>query len=109
MPRKPPPPDPSTLIARIEQSSRTYYLSDPRGVYRVEDEAIDWFFLKRGKFQRLPMTKDGLYKSKTFPGFWLDPQALIDGDLEKVIEVVQQGIASPEHKRFVEKLRARMK
>lgn len=78
-------------------------------VWRVEDQAIDWFILKRGKYQRLAKTKDGLYKSKVFPGLWLDPKAMITGDLAKVLEVVQQGVASPEHRRFVAKLRSRKK
>jgi Uma2 family endonuclease len=73
-------------------------------VWRVEDQEIDWFVLKRSKYQRLPKTKDGLYKSKVFPGLWLDPKAMIAGELAKVIETVQKGIASPEHGRFVKKL-----
>jgi hypothetical protein len=60
-------------------------------------------------YQRLAKTKDGLYKSKTFPGLWLDRQAMIAGDLAKVLQIAQLGVASPEHRRFVEKLRARKK
>jgi Uma2 family endonuclease len=78
-------------------------------VWRVDDEEIDWFILKRGKYQRLAKTKDGLYKSKVFPGLWLDPTAIIKGDMIKVLDIVKQGIASPEHRRFVEKLRAKKK
>ena len=78
-------------------------------VWRMEDKEIDWFQLKRGKYQRLAKTKDGVYKSKVFPGLWLDPQALIAGDLIRVLEIVQQGIASPEHQRFVARLQAKKK
>jgi hypothetical protein len=78
-------------------------------VWRVEDEEIDWFILKRGKYQRLAKSTDGLYKSKVFPGLWLDPKALIAGDMVKVLEIVQKGIATPEHERFVKKLQARKK
>jgi Uma2 family endonuclease len=76
-------------------------------VWRVEDEAIDWFVLKRGKYQRLPMSNAGLYKSKVFPGLWLDAKAMIAGELAKVIDTVQKGIASPEHQRFVAKLQGK--
>jgi hypothetical protein len=38
------------------------------------------------------------------PGLWLDPAALIRGDLQTVFQVVQQGIASPEYAAFVAKL-----
>jgi Putative restriction endonuclease len=78
-------------------------------VWRVDDEEIDWFILKAGKYQRLAKTRDGLYKSKVFPGLWLDPRAMIGGDLAKVLDVVQRGVASPEHKRFVKTLRSRKK
>jgi hypothetical protein len=78
-------------------------------VWRVDEDKIDWFQLKAGQYQPLALTKDGLYKSKVFPGLWLDPDAMIAGDLIKVLEVVQQGIASPEHQRFVKKLQARKK
>ena len=108
------------LAAEVSASSATYDLHDKLTsyeqngireyvVWRVDDEAIDWFLLKQAKYQRLAKTKDGLYKSKVFPGLWLDPQAMIAGDLAKVIETVQQGIASPEHRRFVAKLRGKKK
>lgn len=73
-------------------------------VWRVEDREIDWFVLKGGKYQRLAKTKDGLCKSKVFPGLWLDPQAIAAGDMIRVLDIVQQGVASPEHERFVAKL-----
>jgi hypothetical protein len=78
-------------------------------VWRVEDEAVDWFFLRGGKFIRLKRGSDGIYRSKVFPGLWLDPAALVAGNLARVLEVVQQGIASPEHARFVDKLKAKKK
>ena len=78
-------------------------------VWRVDEDEIDWFQLKAGKYQPHALTSDGHYKSKVFPGLWLDPRAMIAGDLIKVLEVVQQGIASPEHQRFVKKLQARKK
>jgi len=72
-------------------------------VWRVEDEEIDWFILKARKYKRLT-AKDGIYRSKVFPGLWLDSDAMITGNLAKVLDVVQQGIASEEHQRFVTKL-----
>jgi hypothetical protein len=78
-------------------------------VWRVDDKEIDWFILKRGKYQRLAMTKAGLYKSRALPGLWLDATAMIAGELLKVLEVLQKGIESPEHRRFVAKLRSKKK
>jgi hypothetical protein len=47
---------------------------------------------------------EGLLKSEIFPGLWLDPAALLRGDLATVLAVVQRGLASPEHAAFVARL-----
>jgi hypothetical protein len=74
-------------------------------VWRVEDTAIDWFVLREGRFELLPQTESGIYRSEVFAGLWLDPAALIRGDLARVVEVLQQGLASPEHAALVHQLR----
>ena len=48
--------------------------------------------------------RDGLYRSKVFPGLWLDPAALLRGDLAGVLATLDRGLASPEHAAFVAKL-----
>jgi hypothetical protein len=75
-------------------------------VWRVEDKEIDWFILQSGQFEKQPVPAAGRYESRGFPGLWLDPTALIRGDMKRVFEVLQEGIAKPEHLAFVEKLRA---
>jgi Uma2 family endonuclease len=74
-------------------------------VWRVLDSAVDWFVLHEGSFDPLPLT-NGIYQSQIFPGLWLDPAALVAGDLHIVFQVAQQGIASPEHAAFVAQLAA---
>jgi hypothetical protein len=74
-------------------------------VWRVADKGIDWFTLRGGKYTRLKPGTDGLYRSKIFPGLWLNVQGLVAGDLQGVAAVVQQGTSSPEHAAFVQKLR----
>ena len=76
-------------------------------VWRVLDEAIDWFILVGDQYERLPLSEDGLYRSRVFPGLWLDPQALLADDLPRVLQVAQQGVADPEHQRFVAELAQR--
>jgi Uma2 family endonuclease len=104
------------LVAEVSASSASYDLHEKLEaferngvleyiVWRVLDNGIDWFLLKSGKYQRLAKTKDNLYKSKVFPGLWLDADAMIAGDMLKVLAVVQEGINSPEHERFVKKLK----
>jgi Uma2 family endonuclease len=75
-------------------------------VWRVFDAAVDWFILRDGQFDRLPPDADGLFKSVTFPGLWLDPAALVRRDLAAVLAALARGLATPEHAAFVERLRA---
>jgi hypothetical protein len=73
-------------------------------VWRVQDSAIDWFVLRNSLFIRLPLGPDGIYRSEVFPGLWLDAAALVGGDMAKVLQVLRQGLATPEHAAFVAKL-----
>src|SRR5579864_6748997 len=73
-------------------------------VWRVQDSAIDWFVLRGGKFDRLSLTPEGLYKSVVLPSLWLDPAALLRGDMAAVGRIAQQGVSSPEHADFVAQL-----
>lgn len=70
-------------------------------IWRVLDNEIDWFVLRDGVFVALTLDADGRYRSEVFPGLWLDPAALINGNLAEVMAVLQQGIASAEHATFV--------
>jgi Uma2 family endonuclease len=75
-------------------------------VWRVLDEAIDWFVLgEDGKFERLPLDLDGCYRSRVFHGLWLEPSALIRDDLKAVLQVLEKGLASPEHAAFLARLK----
>ncbi len=77
-------------------------------VWRTEDEALDWFTLRRGRFVPLAPDKgDGLLKSVTFPGLWLDAPALLRRDLMSVLTALTRGVQSPEHAKFVKKLAGR--
>lgn len=73
-------------------------------VWRVLDRAIAWFVLHGEVYDRLPLSVDGYYRSEVFPGLWLDPQAMLTGDIATVLQVLQRGLASPEHQRFVDHL-----
>jgi Uma2 family endonuclease len=73
-------------------------------VWRVQDRAIDWFALREGTYQPLAPGGDGWLRSEVFPGLWLDPAALLRGDLATVLDVVRRGVDSPEHADFVARL-----
>jgi hypothetical protein len=43
---------------------------------------------------------NGLGDNSIFPGLWLDPAALLRGDLAAIVAFLQQGLSSPEHAAF---------
>jgi Uma2 family endonuclease len=103
------------LIGEIAASSASYDLHEKLEAYernqvreyvvwRVFDQAIDWFILRDGGFARLRPSSAGWYQSEVFPGLWLDANALVQGDLANVLQVLQQGVASAEHGEFVKML-----
>jgi Uma2 family endonuclease len=103
------------LVAEVAASSAPYDLGAKFHAYRrnqvreyvvwrVLDQAIDWFVLREDQYEPLPPGGDGLYRSVVFPGLWLDPAALVRGDLLAVFHVVQRGVATPEHADFVARL-----
>lgn len=72
-------------------------------VWRVTDTALDWFRLREGQYALLQPVA-GTLRSETFPGLWLDVQALLRKDMPSVLQVLQQGLASAEHANFVDRL-----
>lgn len=103
------------LIAEMAASSTSYALYNKLNAYRrngvreyivwrVLDQAIDWFILREGAYERLAPDTNGIFESEVFPGLWLDPAALLQGDLATVMQVLRQGLASPEHAAFVARL-----
>ena len=76
-------------------------------LWRVEDEAIDWWTLVEGKYQPIAADPaDGLLKSFVYPGLWLDRAALLKSDMAAVLAALQRGLASPGHAEFAARLRA---
>lgn len=105
------------LIVEVAASSVSYDLHDKLRAYRrnevreyvvwrVWDRAIDWFVLREDRYERLASDAEGRYQSQIFPGLWLDPAALLRGDLARVLAVLQQGLASPPHAEFVSRLQS---
>ncbi len=72
---------------------------------RTEDGVIEWFILRNKKYRSLRPDEAGILRSVAFPGLHLDPVAILRSDIVRVLAVLQQGIASPEHAAFVERLR----
>ncbi|MCC5638040.1 Uma2 family endonuclease [Nostoc sp. CHAB 5844] len=73
-------------------------------VWRVDDGQFDWFKLNEGEYIQLESDENGIIRSQVFSGLWLERAALLAGNLAKVLEVLQQGLASQEHQDFVQVL-----
>lgn len=103
------------LVAEIAASSAAIDLGDKKRAYRrngvkeyiiwqVFDEKIDWFRLEDGDYVSVLPDEQGIIRSQVFPGLWLDIPNLIQGNMQQVLTVLQQGISSPEHQGFVQPL-----
>ncbi len=75
-------------------------------VWRVLDGAVDWFYLENGQYVDLLPDADGITRSRQFPGLWLDRAALLQGDMPRVLAMLQSGLTTDAHQAFVAALPA---
>jgi len=105
------------LIVEIAASSASYDVHQKLNVYRRNqvqeylvwrfyEQKIDWFRLQAGEYIKLEPDSEGIMRSQIFPGLWLDKNALLMGDLGKVLLILQRGLETAEHRDFVKKLTA---
>ncbi|WNF16498.1 Uma2 family endonuclease [Microcystis aeruginosa] len=103
------------LIVEIAASSASYDVHQKLNVYRRNqvqeylvwrfyEQEIDWFRLQAGEYIKLEPDSDGIMRSQILPGLWLDKNALLMGDLGKVLVILQRGLETSEHQDFVNKL-----
>ena len=108
------------LILEVSASSASYDLNQKKRayarngvpeyiVYLDYEQRVVWHVLRAGVYEEQQPDEDGVLKSERFPGLWLLPDALLAGDLSRVLETLQQGLASPEHKTFCAELTSRLK
>jgi Putative restriction endonuclease len=105
------------LIAEVAHSSRAIDMGRKRQDYLeagvqeylvlcLEEQELHWFhFPSRRKLKPDP---NGVWKSRVFPGLWLDGPALLARDSARLMEVVQQGLATPEHAAFARRLQEKL-
>jgi Uma2 family endonuclease len=103
------------LIAEVAASSASYDLGDKKTAYRrngvreyivwqMFENRLDWFALQDGEYVLLEPDAEGIIRSGVFPGLWLSVGALLAGEMQTVLAVLQQGLASPDHEAFVQRL-----
>jgi Uma2 family endonuclease len=75
----------------------------------VKKRQIRWHRLFKGKYKLIMPDANEIYRSRVFPGLWLDSKALFKNELAKLLVTLQEGIASEEHQQFVATLAKRKK
>ncbi len=109
---------PPELIVEIALSSEDIDLHAKKNDYEkagvreyiviaLRQSQVFWFISRNRRFEDLACGTDGILRSEVFPGLWLDRAALLRLDTARIREVLQQGLASPEHAAFVARLAGR--
>ncbi|MCY4116118.1 MAG: Uma2 family endonuclease [Caldilineaceae bacterium] len=108
------------LIVEVAASSASYDLNQKKRVYArsgvaeyivfiAHEQRVIWFILREGVYEELQPDASDLLKSEMLPGLWLLPEALIEGEVARLLEALQKGIASREHKAFCNALHSMRK
>ena len=91
--------DSGVKLRLYERSGVREYL-----IVRPEKKQAIWRELVEGSYREMAAGRDGILRSRVFPGLWLDLEALWNGDMAGLAAVVHRGIATAEHAEFVRKL-----
>ncbi len=106
---------PPELIVEIAASSAAYDLHNKLRVYRrsgvreylvllaYERQTI-WYALHEGEYQPLTPDEKGILRSLVFPGLNFHSEHFWAAELADLLAVLQQGLDSPEHAAFLERL-----
>lgn len=103
------------LVAEIAASSTAIDLHAKKNAYRrsgireyivwqIFEKKLDWSSLREGQYVSLQADAAGIVQSQIFPGLWLAVPALLQGEMQQVLVVLQQGLSSEEHRAFVQQL-----
>lgn len=74
-------------------------------VLALRMQKVFWFVRQRGKYKETPLPADGIFRSRMFPGLWLDAEAMLRCQRPGVLAALKRGLAAPEHAAFVAKLK----
>ena len=103
------------LVAEVAASSASKDLYDKKRAYRrngiqeyivwqVFERTVSWFSLQDGEYVALIPNTSGIIESQVFPGLWLDVSALVAGNMQQVLAVLDKGLTSVEHQAFTKQL-----
>jgi hypothetical protein len=103
------------LMAEVCLSSADYDLHVKYDLYQKasvqeylavlpKEHEVRWHQLVASRYQALAPDADGIWRSRVFPGLWLDGEALLRREMSQVVAKLQEGMASVEYAAFVAKL-----
>jgi Uma2 family endonuclease len=106
------------LVVEVAHASKNTDLGDKLADYErtgvleyavvtLEPEEVHWFERRDGRLVPMPPGPDGLFRSRVFPGLWLDPAALFADDLDGLLATLELGRATPEHAAFAAEMARR--
>ncbi len=102
------------LLGEIANSSRAIALHGKKDDYTLygvleylvvclRERQLRWFDLRIG--QELFPDERGIYRIRSFPGLWINRPALLQQDYHALMKTLHEGLASQEHREFVQKLK----
>lgn len=102
------------LVVEVTHSRRDLAMHAKRDDYRrngvieylvllMEEQEVRWFHFPDDEIRP---NREGISRSRVFPGLWIDIEALLRRDSKRLMEVLQQGLASRPHGSFVKRLNA---
>ena len=108
---------PPEFVAEVASTTESYDLHAKRRDYErwgvceylvlvLRQPRVVWYRRDGDRFVELTPGPDGILRSSTFPGLWLDPAAILQRDVSRLQQVLSQGLATREHTEFVERLRS---
>lgn len=106
---------PAELHAEVAYSSAAIDLFEKHDEYAAagvreyvvvltEEQAIRCFRLQDGEYVDFPPDADGIWRSRAFPGLWLNVDALLRLDGAALIESLEAGLKSSDHVAFIRRL-----
>lgn len=74
-------------------------------VVALRTQQVFWFIRQRGTYKEAPLPADGIFRSRAFPGLWLDAESMLRCQRQGVLAALKRGLATTEHTAFVAKLK----
>jgi Uma2 family endonuclease len=77
-------------------------------VWQVLDRKVNWYRLQDGAYVEMSPSADGILKSRVFPGLWLAVEPWLAQNGRQIMQVLDQGLRSPEYLNFQQELSSRV-